>query len=96
MVVFLETAELRAKNRQEITITFWHENVVRILEFNDKLLLSHKGTVSHAEMEQRVEALYVQYDTHRKQIEAAQADEQDLAELNAVEKRLQVRTPKKK
>jgi hypothetical protein len=36
VVVFLETAELRAKNRQQITMSFWHENVDRIIEFNDK------------------------------------------------------------
>ena len=95
VVVFLETAELRAKNRQEITMRFWLENVDRIIEFNDKKLLSDKGTVSHADMEQRVEAMYVQFDSQRKQLDAAQADEQDLAELNAVEKKLQSRAPKK-
>lgn len=96
VVVFLETAELRAKNRQEITMRFWFENVDRIIEFNDKRVLNHKGTVSHADMERRVDVLYAQYDSQRKQLEAAQADEQDLAELNVLEKRLQVRTPRKK
>jgi hypothetical protein len=96
VVVFLETAELRAKNRQQITMKFWLENVDRIIEFNDKRVLNHKGAVSHADMEQRVDALYVQYDSKRKQLEAVQADEQDLAELNKLEARLQVRKPKKK
>jgi len=36
VVIFLETAELRAKERIDSTITFWKENVVRILQFNDK------------------------------------------------------------
>jgi len=31
VVIFLETAELRAKNRYDITMKFWHENVDRIL-----------------------------------------------------------------
>ena len=35
VVVFLETAELRAKNRQDITMDFWRENIDRIIEFND-------------------------------------------------------------
>ncbi len=36
VVVFLETAELRAKNRQDITMDFWRSNIDRIIEFNDK------------------------------------------------------------
>ncbi len=34
VVIFLETAELRAKNRFDITMKFWRENVDRILTFN--------------------------------------------------------------
>jgi len=40
VVVFLESAELRAKNRQDITMDFWQENVDKIIEFNDKKALS--------------------------------------------------------
>lgn len=36
VVVFLESAELRAKNRQDITMDFWQTNVDKIIEFNDK------------------------------------------------------------
>lgn len=32
VVIFLETAELRAKNRIDITMKFWRENVDGILE----------------------------------------------------------------
>ena len=39
VVVFLETAELRAKNKQDITMDFWRENIDRIIEFNDKEIL---------------------------------------------------------
>lgn len=39
VMVFLETAELRAKNRQDITMDFWRENIDRIIEFNDKEVL---------------------------------------------------------
>ena len=34
VVIFLETAELRAKNRHDLTMKFWKENVDKILEFN--------------------------------------------------------------
>jgi hypothetical protein len=36
VVIFLETAELRAKERMDIPMSFWKENVDRILEFHDK------------------------------------------------------------
>ena len=35
VMVFLESAELRAKNRQDITIDFWRENIDKIIAFND-------------------------------------------------------------
>lgn len=85
VTVFLETAELRAKNRQDITMDFWRENIDRIIEFNDKELLKHKGSVSHAQMQKRVEAMYAKFDGQRKTLEAKQADEQDLKELEQLE-----------
>jgi len=38
VTVFLETAELRAKNRQDITIEFWRENIDKIILLNDKII----------------------------------------------------------
>lgn len=93
VVVFLETAELRAKNRQDITMNFWRENIDRIIEFNDRELLTHKGSVSNAQMESLVEKLYVQFDNKRKAIEAQIADADDLEELKALES--QIKSKKK-
>ena len=42
VVVFLETAELRAKNRQQIEMDFWRENIDKIIELNDKRFLHIK------------------------------------------------------
>ncbi len=36
VVIFLEMAELRAKERRDLTMQFWRDNVDRILEFNDR------------------------------------------------------------
>lgn len=91
VTVFLETAELRAKNRQDITIDFWRENIDRIIEFNDKKLLSHKGTVSNAQMKEMVEAMYEAFDGKRKTLEAIEADEQDLNELEQLEESVKSR-----
>lgn len=85
VVIFLESAELRAKNRQDLTIDFWRDNVERIIEFQDKALLQHAGSISKAEMEQQVRALYEIFDQRRKVTEAQAADAQDLESLEALE-----------
>lgn len=85
VVVFLETAELRAKNRQDITVDFWRQNVDRIIEFNDKELLTTKGSVSNAQMERLVDKVYETFDTKRKQEDARLADGQDIEELKKLE-----------
>jgi len=81
VVIFLESAELRAKNRMDITISFWKENVDRMLEYNDKKILTGSGSVSNAQMEQIVQKIYNSYDAKRKQYEALEADRQDLEEI---------------
>lgn len=85
VMVFLETAELRAKNRQDITTDFWRENIDKIIQLNDKKLLSHKGSVSNAQMEQQVAEIYEKFDSRRKAFDAKLADDQDLEELRQLE-----------
>ena len=89
--VFLETAELRAKNRQDITTRFWVENIDKIIALNDKALLSTKGSVSHAQMETMVEKVYQQFETNRKKAEAKKADQEEAEELKAVEEKIKKR-----
>jgi hypothetical protein len=85
VVIFLETAELRTKNRQEIRMAFWQQNVEQIISSNGFTVLTHAGKISHARMEQQIEPLFMDFDQRRKQQEAAQADCQDEAELKALE-----------
>ncbi|WP_088444805.1 virulence RhuM family protein [Flavobacterium oreochromis] len=77
-VIFLETAELRVKDKKDITLTFWKENVDRILLFNDKEILKSSGSISHKQMEKQVKLVYEQFDKNRKEYEAKQADLEDL------------------
>ncbi len=91
VVIFLETAELRTKRREEIRMSFWRQNVDQIISSNGFPVLTHAGTVSHAQMESTTHALYLDYDQRRKQQEAAQADQQDEAELKALENTLKNR-----
>ena len=85
VVIFLESAELRAKNRMDITIDFWRENVDRILDFQDKKILKHVGSISKTEMENKVNEIYLSFDKRRKEFEALQADNEDLEELKKLE-----------
>ena len=91
VVIFLETAELRTKNRQEIRMAFWQQNVEQIISSNGFSVLTHAGKVSHARMEQQLEPMFLDFDLRRKQQEAAQADKQDEAELTALEATLKKR-----
>lgn len=85
-VVFLETAELRVKERKDLTTQYWRGNVDKLLTFNDKPILSTVGHISHAQMEQKVSALYDQFDARRKQKKAVEADAEDLQGLDEVAK----------
>jgi hypothetical protein len=85
VVIFLETAELRAKRQTITSMAFWRENVGQIVVSNGFPLLSGAGSVSHARMEQQLEPLYLDFDQRRKADEARAADAQDEADLKALE-----------
>lgn len=94
VVIFLETAELRAKRQTITTMAFWQENVGQIITSNGFPLLSGAGSVSHARMEMKVGELFAEYDQRRKRQEAQAADLQDEADLSALEKRIKNRSGK--
>ena len=94
VVIFLETAELRAKRQTVTSMGFWRENVGQIILSNGFPLLSGAGTVSHARMGQKLEPLYLDFDQRRKADEARVADAQDDAELKVLESTIKNR-PKK-
>ncbi|MCC5813920.1 MAG: virulence RhuM family protein, partial [Leptospira sp.] len=85
VTLFLESAELRAKNRKDLTMSFWRENVDKILEFQDKNVLKDAGSISNVAMEKQVKKVYALFDERRKAAEAQQADEADLEELKKLE-----------
>ena len=91
VVIFLETAELRAKSKQETRMAFWKQNVDQIITSNGFPLLSNAGSISHQQMETRTAELYQQFDQQRRQQDALQADQQDEADLQALESKLKRR-----
>ncbi len=89
VVIFLEQAELRVKDRQPLTLDYWRSNVDKLLAFNDRPVLQGTGSLSHAAMKTIAHERYDVFDLQRRADEAQQADAQDLQELEALEKQLE-------
>lgn len=89
VVVFLEQAELRVKERKQLTLAYWKENVDRMLAFNDRPILRGAGAVSHDDMVNIAHHRYDTFDDQRRAAEAEAADAYDFEELAKLEKRLE-------
>lgn len=95
VVIFLETAELRAKNRKETRMAFWKENIDQIITSNGFPLLDGKGGISHERMEAVTSERYEAFDAQRKEREALTADQMDEAELKQLENQIKKRIKNK-
>lgn len=91
MVIFLETAELRAKSKQETQMKFWKENIGQIITSNGFPLFAHAGKVSNEQMESTTNSLYDEYDLQRNKLEALKADQSDEAYLKVIENKIKHR-----
>lgn len=85
VTIFLEMAELRAKNRQDVDMKYWKDNVDEIIKFNEKEVLDSKGRISNKQMEKKVKEVYKVFNKKRKVTEARLADEEDFKELESYE-----------
>ena len=86
VVIFLEQAELRVKERQTLTLDYWRQNVDRLLAFNDRPVLTHAGTISNEDMRIIAHDRYDAFDRDRRSSEALAADVADLETLQSIEK----------
>lgn len=86
--MFLDFAELRAKQRQHLKLENWRQYIDSFMAFNEQPLLRTAGTVSHEHMKQVVHERYEDFDQKRRKIEAIEVDSQELQELEDLEKRL--------
>ncbi|XZE17420.1 virulence RhuM family protein [Pirellulaceae bacterium SH449] len=88
VVIFLEQAELRVKQRKDLTLEFWRKNVDDLLRFNDKPVLDGPGKVSREDMTRIAYERYEAFDAQRRITEAAAADAEDLREIENIEQEL--------
>lgn len=86
--IFLTSAEMRVKERRDLTLDYWRNNVDALLTFQGKDILQGKGEISNASMETIVHQKYDEFNANRKRLEAQQADADDLKTLEDLEKRI--------
>lgn len=95
VVIFLEQAELRAKERKQLTLDYWRQNVDRLLEFNERPVLKNAGSISSEKMKTIAHERYESFDANRRSADAVAADVEDLRALEEIEKQSKNRVPKK-
>lgn len=91
VMIFLESAELRVKNNQDLTLSFWRKNVDALLEFNGFSVLDNQGKRTHNQAEKIAYEQYEKFDAMRKMLKQKQADAEDLQELERLEQNLKQR-----
>ncbi len=88
VVIFLEQAELRVKERKDLTLDFWRQNVDKMLAFNDRPVLKGPGKLSHDEMKAIAQERYEAFDANRRAAEAIDADAEDLRQIEDLDQKL--------
>jgi len=94
VVIFLEQAELRVKQQQNLDLDFWLGNVDKMLAFNEQRVLQGAGSVSRERMEQVAHERYARFDTQRREAERIEADMDDLKEIEQIEQDIRARGAK--
>ena len=74
------------KGRRDLTLDYWRKNVDNLLAFQEKDILQGKGSISNAEAECIVHGIYDNFNAQRKQLDAQQADAEDIRMLEDLEK----------
>lgn len=87
VVILLEQAEPRAKDRQHLTLDYWRQNVDRLLDFNERPVLRNAGSIGADQAKAIAQERFEVFDAHRRESEALAADAEDLHALENIAKR---------
>jgi len=93
VVIFLEQAELRLKQHNDLTLDFWRNNIDQMLEFNAQPIQKGSGNMSHDAMKRIAQERYDRFDQNRRLAEAQMADTEDLKQLEQLEEKLKQNKP---
>ena len=77
----------QARRRKTITMADWLARLDAFLEFNERAVLDHAGTIQMKVAEALAHEHYEAFDIARRQAEALAADAEDIAALDALGKR---------
>ena len=86
--MFFDFAELRAKQKQHLTLASWRDYINSFMTFNEQPLLNNAGQISRKSMEKIAGERYDQFNTQRNQAEALEADRKEMEALDHLEKQL--------
>ncbi|WP_455648391.1 virulence RhuM family protein [Lonepinella koalarum] len=87
-VIFLESAELRAKNRQDLTLRFWQNRIDSIIEDNGFTVLVGNGGLTHKQMKEFTDEQYNLFKQKRRAKLVELAEQEDLMALEDVVKKV--------
>jgi len=88
VTMYLDYAERQARQRKTVTMDKWSEKLDAFLEFNEQELLTHAGKVKSEVAGKIAAERYEEFNQKRKKTEALAADEEDLKQLEEIEKKL--------
>jgi hypothetical protein len=88
VTMYLDYAEDQASHRVAVTMAMWTDKLDAFLTFNDRDVLTHAGKLRMDIAQRLAEDHYAVFDTSRKNAEALQADNNDIAEIEALAENL--------
>lgn len=90
--LFLDSAELRVKERKDLTLDYWRNNVDALISFQNKNLLKGRGSISNSQMKAKVDEEFEIFNHRRKMQTLKDEDERELDELRQLEQSVAKRT----
>lgn len=88
VTMYLDYAERQAKQRKVVTMEQWSDKLDAFLKFNEQKLLTHAGMVKSEVAKKLAEERYELFNKNRKIEEAKIADDEDMKELEKIEKEM--------
>ena len=82
---------MRVKERKDLTLNFWRNNIDALLSFQNKEVLKTAGTISNKQMEHIVAAIYEEFNQRRKHYEAQMEEKREEEDLRILEEEINKR-----
>lgn len=84
--MFLDYAELQARNKKPMNMNDWIKKLDGMLSLNEMDILTHKGKISKELADKKAKEEYKKYDTKRKEVESLQAEEIFIREIQEIKR----------